>query len=352
MLGKAFRMKPCKPLTTLRPSNYGSRIDYVLVTPGLRPWLKHGDIQSKIFGSDHCPVYVDLHDSIEIPDRGTVFLRDEMNPPNRPLPGFTIHPSPGTERTAPEPPRFATKHWDEFSGKQRSMKDFFVRKPSAPVQSASPSPVPTIAPVALAASGSMPPPTPPAVVLPGGFTPPLASARSAFDALDAIDNSSEAVPIDAQNASIDLTGESPRKATPTRKQSASPSQQPLKRPKLSGSGSSSSKSASKPPAGGQTTLASFFKKPLPVQTSTLSSSSSNKPKAKATPPPSPKSAEEDALIAQSLADEEAERARVAETKNKSAANVWGQIMAKKIPPKCPVHAKPAKDFSGFLGRLS
>ena len=39
-------------------TNYGVRIDYVLVTPGLLPWIKASNIQLSIKGSDHCPVFV------------------------------------------------------------------------------------------------------------------------------------------------------------------------------------------------------------------------------------------------------------------------------------------------------
>ena len=34
-----------------RSANYGSRIDLILCTPGLRPWIKGGDIEPKVFGS-------------------------------------------------------------------------------------------------------------------------------------------------------------------------------------------------------------------------------------------------------------------------------------------------------------
>lgn len=37
-----------------------TRVDYILVTPGLIPWIKAADIQASVKGSDHCPIYVDL----------------------------------------------------------------------------------------------------------------------------------------------------------------------------------------------------------------------------------------------------------------------------------------------------
>ncbi|KAL1412735.1 Class II abasic (AP) endonuclease [Vanrija albida] len=75
-----------------RPANYGSRIDYVLCTPGLRPWIKGGDIDASVHGSDHCPVYIDLHDSIEL-DGQTIYLRDLLNPKDRPPSTAPVYPS-------------------------------------------------------------------------------------------------------------------------------------------------------------------------------------------------------------------------------------------------------------------
>lgn len=43
-----------------RPVNYGSRIDFILVSKELKSAIKKGDILPEIMGSDHCPVYVDL----------------------------------------------------------------------------------------------------------------------------------------------------------------------------------------------------------------------------------------------------------------------------------------------------
>ncbi|KAL7308720.1 Class II abasic (AP) endonuclease [Mucor circinelloides] len=43
-----------------RPGNFGTRIDYILASKGLKPWFKYSDIQPDILGSDHCPVYADF----------------------------------------------------------------------------------------------------------------------------------------------------------------------------------------------------------------------------------------------------------------------------------------------------
>ncbi|KAF8869467.1 Cse1-domain-containing protein [Infundibulicybe gibba] len=79
-------------------SNYGTRIDYILATHGLRPWIMAADIQPDIKGCDPTP------------DGHILTLRDAM--------GY----APGRE-----PPRLAAQHWDEHSGKQLLLDRFFGR---------------------------------------------------------------------------------------------------------------------------------------------------------------------------------------------------------------------------------
>ena len=43
-----------------RDRNVGWRIDYILLSPGARPFLRGAGIASKVLGSDHCPIYADL----------------------------------------------------------------------------------------------------------------------------------------------------------------------------------------------------------------------------------------------------------------------------------------------------
>ncbi|KAF8488880.1 Endonuclease/exonuclease/phosphatase [Russula emetica] len=97
-----------------RETNYGTRIDYVLVTPGLMPWIKAADIQPSIKGSDHCPIFVDLHDGI-ITDAGEKLVLREL-----------MHI--GAYSAKREPPRLAVKYWPEFQGKQLLMSNFFTKR--------------------------------------------------------------------------------------------------------------------------------------------------------------------------------------------------------------------------------
>ncbi|PSR70675.1 hypothetical protein PHLCEN_2v13448 [Hermanssonia centrifuga] len=119
-----------------RETNYGTRIDYILVTRGLLKWIKQGDIQPSLKGSDHCPIYIDLHEEITLDSGETVKLRDAMqqNQENR------------------DPPRLAAKYWEEYSGKQKLLSSFFgknaeVKSPpekpvNLPTTSAPPAPAP------------------------------------------------------------------------------------------------------------------------------------------------------------------------------------------------------------------
>jgi exodeoxyribonuclease III len=48
------------PLSGARARNIGWRLDYVLISAALRPRLKTAFIRSKIEGSDHCPVGIEI----------------------------------------------------------------------------------------------------------------------------------------------------------------------------------------------------------------------------------------------------------------------------------------------------
>lgn len=65
--------------TNARPGNYGSRIDYILCSSGLKDWVEDSNIQEGLLGSDHCPVYATFRDAMEI-DGKEVHMIDKMNP--------------------------------------------------------------------------------------------------------------------------------------------------------------------------------------------------------------------------------------------------------------------------------
>ncbi|KAJ7612999.1 Endonuclease/exonuclease/phosphatase [Roridomyces roridus] len=148
-----------------RESNYGTRIDYILATPGLLPWIKAANIQPELKGSDHCPVFVDLHDEIIDANGVVVKLRD-------------VVPHPGGE-----PPRIAAKFWDEY--KQRKLDAFFGKKV---VESSSVVQPPSQSPLSVPAANEARPSAPPATAASPNPTvkrksstlqdPPVASSSS------------------------------------------------------------------------------------------------------------------------------------------------------------------------------
>ncbi|KAL8346199.1 hypothetical protein RB598_000208 [Gaeumannomyces tritici] len=62
-----------------RPSNFGSRIDYVLCSAGIRSWFVDAGIQEGLLGSDHCPVYATLSDIVKAGEED-VHIADLVNP--------------------------------------------------------------------------------------------------------------------------------------------------------------------------------------------------------------------------------------------------------------------------------
>ncbi len=48
----------------VRQRNIGWRIDYILASPAIRPWLRHAKIHPEVEGSDHCPISVELHGGV------------------------------------------------------------------------------------------------------------------------------------------------------------------------------------------------------------------------------------------------------------------------------------------------
>lgn len=65
-----------------RPANNGSRIDYILCSNGLKDWFTHANIQEGLMGSDHCPVFGTMADTIVTsPGDKSIKLLDIMNPP-------------------------------------------------------------------------------------------------------------------------------------------------------------------------------------------------------------------------------------------------------------------------------
>ncbi|XP_055936365.1 DNA-(apurinic or apyrimidinic site) endonuclease 2-like [Argiope bruennichi] len=82
--------------TGARATNYGTRIDYILVTSNLLPLLESCEIMSDYHGSDHCPV-------------SAILKCDSISQKNVRLPSI------------------CTRLWPEFSGQQQKLQAFFKK---------------------------------------------------------------------------------------------------------------------------------------------------------------------------------------------------------------------------------
>ncbi|QIW99295.1 hypothetical protein AMS68_004813 [Peltaster fructicola] len=99
-----------------RPGNYGSRIDFILVSESLQSWIKDANIQEGLLGSDHCPVYIDFHDTVGEQQ----LLVDLMNPTGVFLKGERLQ-----EWRIQDVPQFSGRRLPEFD-KRRSIKSMFA----------------------------------------------------------------------------------------------------------------------------------------------------------------------------------------------------------------------------------
>ncbi|KAN0088691.1 Endonuclease/exonuclease/phosphatase [Tylopilus felleus] len=345
-----------------RETNYGTRVDYILVTEGILPWVKHGDIQPSLKGSDHCPIFIDLHDEITTSSGERLSLYEVM-----PLDGQG------------EPPRLAARRWDEFSGKQTLLSSFFAKGEKMPA-----------APTASDTTHDSQPP---------GSPPPCSSQAPAILSIGAAPKFPEAVPPDLAHVNVqdpDFTSTSLPFLTTTTANGLTPQSQPptpspsessgdpetkrvapLKRrstdpptavaPKLS---KKQKKDKGKHPGSdvrsgsGQRTLAAFFapqpsqsqppSQSLPLSNSQRQASLASQTECNASAHPPQLSSESDLAtdyqLALHLASVQAAEPLplLSSTRNGSSSNskaAWSQLMAPIQPPKCTVHGEPAKEYT-------
>ncbi|KAI8985670.1 DNase I-like protein [Trametes punicea] len=311
-----------------RETNYGTRVDYILITKGLIPWIQYGDILPSLKGSDHCPIYIDLRDEITLESGETVKLRDAMKQADGPQ----------------EPPRISSKFWDEFSGKQTTLASFFGKRAASKE---------------VVGNGSPP-----------ARAPALEKSEAPSKACDAQASDPTSPPRCGQS------GAESADASKIAKPSNVPRQPPVptvKKRRSSDHTSTASKKQKR--VKGQASIATFFSKPLTNASAAASSkaeevieikddalmsaaSASASISASAADPPSSSQLDEDQLDADyRLACELAE----AETNGPSADDnpspspsassssqkkaAWSELFAPIQPPKCTVHNEPTKMYT-------
>ncbi|KAK0557818.1 Class II abasic (AP) endonuclease [Tilletia horrida] len=341
-----------------RPANYGTRIDYTLISKGLLPWLKSADIQADIYGSDHCPVYVELHDEREIKGQ-KIRLRDLLN-------GWDPIKYPAGPPTRPPP--LATCNDEEFSDKRRSIASFF--NASASKKSVKTDKLPDVNDQLTLGRPIQ------STSLTRGTSPPVAlsdtgdlSVADAFIALNAIGPSSdstgtEPVATDAIDEGPNMPAGIETSETAVAEQAISESANRVSSSACKGlppaavakrTSSGKGKGASKKGDDRQQTLSGFFSKPTKASTAVAQTASTSQTgtvphspgKVATEPSPSPMTEmtdiEPDLCDAQSslAAEDEPDSA----AKRVGAALAWGSIFTAPPAPKCSLHGEPAKAWT-------
>lgn len=275
-----------------RETNYGTRIDYILVTKGLLKWIKHGDIQPSVKGSDHCPIFVDLHEEIILESGETVKLREQIQMAGAPR----------------DPPRLAAKNWEEFSGKQTLLSAFFGKKNS---EVTSLSQRPLSAPKARSSA-----------------SPALTNAKAGLSTLSRTTSASRTAEPSTKKRALSQPSSS---AAAKKKTKSASSQQTLSSFRL------------KPSAGSSSTPAEVIEVDSDADVPALSQSSQ-------------RSTEQDAdqleadyrLACELAATQDAAFAGspVPSTRSPSdTKTAWSNLFTPAQPPKCTVHGEPAKKYT-------
>lgn len=308
-----------------RETNYGTRIDYVLVTPGVLPWIKAADIQPSIKGSDHCPVFVDLHEEITTDTGERLVLRERVHM--------------DVDAAKREPPRLAAKHWSEFQGKQTLMSSFFTKRvaETSPPPTVPPNGLSTLA-TAFGALETQPPPLP-------VEEPPASNASQPLSASSQPDIEFSVPP-----------SPSPATVSPTASQaSLKPSQESRESRKRTRTDTSTSGTAKqKKLKAGQTKLSSFFSKP-PSTTSTPTAAPTKAPSSGWCPSPEIIDLCEDSeempsslpTITSDIrlpAENDTSPSSQGKGSEKNGKTSWSALFKPVPTPLCNVHQEPAKEF--------
>lgn len=262
--------------------------------------MRDSDILPDVVGSDHCPVYVDLYDEIEIEGRGKVSLWDEMNP--------------GRQRDdpLPDPPAFAARNYDEFSGKQRLMSNFFGKKVEG-------------------SSTQSPPVASPA---PRSLSTPSTSARD--------------TPVASTSK---LASTAPSSSAPNGNSSAAPSSSAAK-----GKGKATELEKEKVAPGGQQSISNFFKpppKPKPPVKKKKAKKAVPAPQSETTSIASQGSTSSSIIDLTDESDErmgsmdpgDYEAASSGSSAASSSSSAWSSLFAQKALPNCDGHGEPSKAWT-------
>nr|QIA97807.1 APN2 [Teratosphaeria destructans] len=281
-----------------RPGNFGSRIDFVLVCESMRDWVKDANIQEGLHGSDHCPVYADFKDEVEVDGMQTKLI-DLMNPPNTFSAGIRVK-----DWTIQDSPAFSAKRMPEFD-RRRSIKSMFAAPSLKKAQSSAPT-APTHAAPALPSAEAAPSPSP---VKSGTDTPGATPLKRKASAI-----ATHAKPIKKQNTSVDAPKPKGQQSLKGFFQKAPPGARPHEKP-IPQPPRSSRTAPDDPPSPPQDPPAST-NEPVQLTTTTL-------PTAPDPPPTTPEAPASDPP------------AQAAQTQKS-----WHALFARPVAPLCDGHGEP------------
>ena len=282
-----------------RETNYGTRIDFILITPGLEPWVAAADIQPHIKGSDHCPVFIDLREEIVNLDGTSTRLSDILG-------ASLVNGEP------PEPPRVSAKFWDEH--KQKLLSNFFGKKSEDDL-----GPSPTVSTVVRTPSSECPPSKPDD----WNSSPPLPESQTPS-------STQVSQSLTSTTVKRKLTSDSFSMTPSTKKAKTSD----VKRPKP-----------------GQQSIATFFAQPK-ASSSKAKNNANDAPSASPSDPITVNSPIEDSidsdyqlalLLSQSSDGRSSPPSSLPE--KEGSKHAWGALLAPTQAPKCMVHGEPAKEFT-------
>ncbi|KAK3331092.1 Endonuclease/exonuclease/phosphatase [Apodospora peruviana] len=307
-----------------RPGNFGSRIDYVLCSSGIKGWFIDSNIQEGLLGSDHCPVYATLGDIVS-KDGAQIHIADLMNPEDMFKDGQRQR-----EWTTKDLLPMSAKLIPEFDRRQ-SIRDMFFKRTNSITQSSS---APSNANSQDGAS--------PAEAIPSTANTDNLIRESSFSASQVFD----AVP-----TAVSSSATPPRQNSVIPKRQAGPSAsaaRPQKKSKVSLSKENSAKAGSGSGGSGQRSLMGFFKPQTPIEETSLRKTA-NSPKNDPAPTkpyvtssevidkgkPSPQEDDQiegwPAESSKNSVDTPPSEKVFDPVQNKES---WGKLLGKRILPKC------------------
>ncbi|KAL2172583.1 hypothetical protein VTG60DRAFT_4702 [Thermothelomyces hinnuleus] len=311
-----------------RPGNFGNRIDYVLCSSGIKDWFIDSNIQEGLLGSDHCPVYATIADTVDV-GGSQVHIEDIMNPPGMFKDGVRQR-----EWCQKDLLPISAKLIPEFDRRQ-SIKDMFFKKASASAKT-------TSSPNTISSQS-----TPTDTVPGGGSDEPQKDSTASMS--QAIDQPASTATL-PNTASNNITSVPPQKPIPQKRQAASSTSpnRPQKKGKLTLSRESSSKTTS---GFSQSSLKGFFKPKTPTPNATAAIEAGHTTNPAITPDPNPAEPE-------SKQDTPASQGNSSQsTKNSTGDSVgesprpessftdkvfdpiqakesWSKLLGKRVVPKC------------------